>query len=151
MIRFYFIQLNINGQEYFVNSESCATINLELVFPREVVILKKMFVPTCRVCEKLNDIMTHCAIYGPVAPENVDSPVYARGCLLSGEYVRLIHAVPNEHNYIDPKQASDDFACRIYSHSSENESFSLKHGITLEEWAKQTFSSVRGDSNDTNR
>jgi hypothetical protein len=112
--------------------------------------VKKIFVPTCRLCEKMNDTMTHCAIFGPINPENVDSPVYTQGCVKSGDYVRLLHAVPNEHNFIDPEIAEENQELRVYtSNNKEDNSFSIRHGMTLEEWANETFSIKRGDMNES--
>ena len=31
---------------------------------------KKKIIPTCRLCEKLSEDMTHCAIYGPLGSSN---------------------------------------------------------------------------------
>ena len=113
--------------------------------------MKKVFVPTCRVCEKLNDIMTHCAIFGLVEPENVDSPSYAYGCTETKDYVRLIHAVPNEHNFLDPKQIEEAFEFQIYSNDTENQLFTLRHGMTLEEWATATFRNKGGPTDESDK
>jgi hypothetical protein len=100
--------------------------------------------PTCRICEKLNHQMTHCAVYGPISPENIDNTALGSACAKSGDYVRLIHAQPNEYNYgrtptgekIDEKADSE---LLVFDAVDEAEGFEIRHGMTLEEWAKITF------------
>jgi hypothetical protein len=110
---------------------------------------KKIY-PTCRLCDKLNANMTHCAIYGAIAPENIDNTALAAACVKGGEYVRLLHAVPNEFNYgIYPNakiiDEEGDNELLVYDVTDEREGFKSKHGMTLEEWAQQAFSGKKKD------
>ncbi|MEB9895717.1 hypothetical protein P4K96_19800 [Bacillus cereus] len=60
---------------------------------------KQKIYPTCRLCDKMNAEMTNCMIYGALTPENINNTALAAACKKSGDYVRLMHAVPNEFNY----------------------------------------------------
>jgi hypothetical protein len=105
--------------------------------------MKKKFYPTCRVCDKLNETMTHCTVYGPISPENLDNTAIGAACQKSGDYVRFIHAVPNEFNYQDPSMDELNNQLLVYSRSDEEDLFLGKHGMTLEEWAKIAFRKER--------
>lgn len=59
---------------------------------------KQKIYPTCRICDKLNAEMTHCAIFGALAPCLVDNTAVGATCNKSGDYVLLIRAAPNEYN-----------------------------------------------------
>ncbi|MEK5400155.1 hypothetical protein [Paenibacillus sp. FSL K6-2859] len=108
------------------------------------MVMKQKIYPTCRLCDKLNAEMTHCAIYGALAPENIDNTALAGACSLSGEYVRLLHASPNEYNYgrlPDGKlvDEEEDRQLFIFDKKDETDKFIEKHGITLEQWANSFF------------
>lgn len=106
---------------------------------------KQKIYPTCRLCDKMNSELTHCAIYGAVAPENINNIGMAGVCVKAGEYVRLLHAVPNEYNYgplingkiVDEKESNE---LLVFDAVNEKDGFQHKYGMTLEEWAIQTFS-----------
>lgn len=109
----------------------------------QITMSQKIY-PTCRLCEKLNAEMTHCAIYGKLAPENIDNTALAGVCAKGGEYVRMLHAVPNEFNYGKlPKgkkiDEEADETLFIFNASDEKEGFQIQHGMSLEEWAQQVF------------
>lgn len=99
---------------------------------------------TCRICDKLNAEMTHCAIFGALAPEQVDNTALAGACNKSGDYVRLLHAVPNEYNYGKtlagkPVDEEADSQLLVFSADDESKEFQERNGMTLEEWAALTF------------
>lgn len=105
---------------------------------------KQKIYPTCRLCEKMNTELTHCAIYGAITAENINNTAIGAACAMSGEYVRLLRAVPNEYNYgkLPNKQVVDEAADQqlfVYSAGDEGEEFVRNHGITLEEWAVEFF------------
>jgi hypothetical protein len=108
------------------------------------MVMKQKIYPTCLLCDKLNAEMTHCAIYGSLPPENIDNTAIAGACSLSGEYVRLLHASPNEYNYgrlpggklVDEEE---DRQLYIFDKKDETDKFIEKHGITLEQWANSFF------------
>lgn len=111
---------------------------------------KAKIYPTCRLCDKMNAEMTHCAIFGAVAPENINNTAMAAACSKSGDYVRLLHAVPNEYNYgrlPNGKTVDEDADSEllVYDATDEREGFQNKHGMTLEEWALQTFTGKKND------
>lgn len=113
---------------------------------------KQKIYPTCRLCDKMNAELTHCAIYGAMAPENINNISMAGSCVKSGDYVRLLHAVPNEYNYgqtvngnVVNEEASNELL--VFDAEDEREGFQHKHGITLEEWAIQTFTVKNKDDN----
>ncbi|AWP25310.1 MULTISPECIES: hypothetical protein [Paenibacillus] len=99
--------------------------------------------PTCRICEKLNDEMTHCAVFGPISPDNINNTALGGACAKSGDYVRLLHARPNEYNYgrgsSKTVDEQEDEELLVFDASDEAEGFKIQNGITLEEWAKLTF------------
>ncbi|CAM4053099.1 hypothetical protein L1N85_19900 [Paenibacillus alkaliterrae] len=100
--------------------------------------------PTCRICDKLNADMTHCAIFGALTPERIDNTAIAAACNKSGDYVRLLHAVPNEYNYGKtptgkPVDEEADNVLLVFDSEDESEEFQERHGMTLEEWAERTF------------
>ncbi|AGA60094.1 hypothetical protein Theco_4097 (plasmid) [Thermobacillus composti KWC4] len=104
---------------------------------------KKIY-PTCRICDKLNAEMTHCAIFGPLDPNDIDNTAIGAACAKSGDFVRFIHAVPNEYNFgktLDgrPKDEAAESELLIYDANDEKKGFEIKHGMTLEEWARITF------------
>ncbi|GKS12864.1 hypothetical protein YDYSY3_38640 [Paenibacillus chitinolyticus] len=104
--------------------------------------VKRKIYPTCRLCEKLNTFETHCAIYGAIEPESINNTAIGAACLKSGDYVRSLHAIPNEYNYRLGENKTDeiaDEALLIFDAKNENEGFKNKHGMSLEEWAQQTF------------
>jgi hypothetical protein len=111
---------------------------------------KQKIYPTCRLCNKMNAELTHCAIYGAVSPENIHNTAMAAACVQSGDYVRLLHAVPNEYNYgrlannkkVDEEGDNELF---VFDAADENEGFQKKHGLTLEEWALNTFTDTKND------
>lgn len=46
-------------------------------------------------------------------PENINNTAIGSSCKLSGDYVRLLHAVPNEYNYgraVSPRESVDEEA-----------------------------------------
>lgn len=107
---------------------------------------KAKIYPTCRLCDKMNEEMTHCAIFGAIATEDVNNTAMAASCVASGDYVRLLHAVPNEYNYGQGKngQTVDEIADNellVFDSSDESIGFEKVHGMTLEEWAQRTFRS----------
>ncbi len=100
--------------------------------------------PTCRICEKLNDEMTHCAVFGAITPENTNNTALGAACAKLGDYVRLLHARPNEYNYgyrqVDSVVAErEDEELLVFDAADEAEGFQIQNGITLEEWARMTF------------
>lgn len=106
--------------------------------------MKQKIYPTCNLCDKLNAEMTHCAIFGPISVENTNNTAIGAACSNSGDYVRLLHAVPNHYNYgftPDGKKIDEtsDEELLIFDAGKELEGFTLKHGISLEEWAQQAF------------
>lgn len=110
---------------------------------------KPKIFPTCRICNKLNAEMTHCAIYGALSNDRIDNTALAAACNKSGDYVRLLHAVPNEYNYgRTPTGAGiDEDADNVLLVFDEDESKSFveQHGMTLEEWAEKSFGSIQRD------
>ncbi|MDK8193139.1 hypothetical protein QP794_23915 [Paenibacillus sp. UMB7766-LJ446] len=104
---------------------------------------KKKIIPTCRLCEKLSEDMTHCAIYGPLGVNNADNTALAASCVASGDYVRLLHAVPNEYNLgvevtpIEEEARRPDELNDLQIFNSDD--FENRHGISLLEWAAKTF------------
>ncbi|MFE5321540.1 hypothetical protein ACFQ88_22795 [Paenibacillus sp. NPDC056579] len=105
---------------------------------------KQKIYPTCRLCDKMNAEMTHCAIYGAVAPENINNTAIGAACVKSGDYVRLLHAVPNDYNYGrmsngKPVDEDKDSELLVFSAVDEREGFKQQHGISLEEWAEMAF------------
>ncbi len=105
--------------------------------------------PTCRICDKLNAEMTHCAIFGALTPGQIDNTAMGAACSKSGDYVRLIHAVPNESNYgkLPNGQKVDEEADEqllIFDADDETKGFQERHGMTLEEWAALTFGDKSG-------
>lgn len=118
--------------------------------------MKQKIYPTCRLCDKLNAEMTHCAIYGGLSPENIDNTALAGACSLSGEYVRLLHAVPNEYNYghlLGGKLVNEeeDRQLFIFDKKDESDKFIENHGISLEQWASFFFikrSIFKNENND---
>lgn len=105
---------------------------------------------TCRICDKLNAEMTHCAIFGALKPGQVDNTALGSACHKSGDFVRLLHAKPNEYNYgrtpagklVDEEADSTLF---VFDADDETKGFQERHGMTLEEWAAATF----GDKKNT--
>ncbi|MCZ8516312.1 hypothetical protein O9H85_28760 [Paenibacillus filicis] len=105
---------------------------------------KQKIYPTCRICDKLNAEMTFCAIFGALTPGQADNTAIGAACSKSGDYVRLLHAVPNEYNYGKtpsgkPVDEEGDSQLLIFDSSDETKSFHERHGMTLEEWAAITF------------
>jgi hypothetical protein len=105
---------------------------------------KLRILPTCRICDKLNAEMTHCAIFGALTPRQSDNTTVGAACSKSGDYVRMLHAVPNEYNYgkTPAGKAVDEEADNqllVYDADDETENFHERHGMTLEEWASITF------------
>ncbi|QQZ64530.1 hypothetical protein JI735_34405 (plasmid) [Paenibacillus sonchi] len=105
---------------------------------------KPKIYPTCRLCEKMNTELTHCAIYGAITAENINNTAIGAACAMSGEYVRLLRAIPNEYNYgkLPNKQIVDEEAdqeLHIYDGGDESVDFIHNHGISLEEWAVEFF------------
>lgn len=103
--------------------------------------------PTCRICVKLNAEMTHCAIFGALSPDRVDNTALAAACNKSGDYVRLLHALPNEYNYGKTPAGKSidevaDSVLLVFDSNDESEKFHERHGMTLEEWAKSTFGPI---------
>ncbi|WP_336775089.1 MULTISPECIES: hypothetical protein [unclassified Paenibacillus] len=101
--------------------------------------------PTCRICDKLNAEMTHCAIFGALVPGQLDNTALAATCDKSGDYIRYIHAVPNNFNYGKtstgkPIDEEGDSQLLVYSADDETLDFKERHGISLEQWAQETFS-----------
>lgn len=104
---------------------------------------KPKIYPTCRLCEKMNTELTHCAIFGAITDENINNTAIGAACSLSGDYVRLLRAVPNEYNLgkLPNNQTvneESDQELLIFS-NDESLDFINNHGITLEEWAVQFF------------
>ncbi|OME78571.1 hypothetical protein BK120_22800 [Paenibacillus sp. FSL A5-0031] len=100
--------------------------------------------PTCRICVKLNAEMTHCAIFGAIAPDQINNTALAAACNKAGDYVRFLHAVPNEYNYgktPEGKQVDEvaDSMLLVFDADDESGKFQERHGMTLEEWAALTF------------
>jgi len=63
--------------------------------------------PTCRICNKLNTEMTHCAIFGALSPERVDNTALAVACnrqTVSLEAVCSLSAVLTEKPVLYPAQ-----------------------------------------------
>ena len=89
-------------------------------------------------------------MFGSLSPKDLDNTALGNACAKSGDYVRLIHAQPNEYNYgwtptgekIDEK-ADDELLIFDANKVDEAEGFEIQHGMTLEEWAKMTFSDKR--------
>ncbi|MDN8593173.1 hypothetical protein Q0V21_31070 [Paenibacillus sp. 11B] len=111
---------------------------------------KQKIYPTCNLCDKLNADMTHCAIYGPVSLAETNNTAIGAACTKSGDYVRLLHAVPNDFNYgftSDGKTIDEaaDEELLVYDAGKELDGFKLKHGLTLQEWAEQAFSERKRD------
>lgn len=112
--------------------------------------IKQKIHPTCRLCNKMNNEMTHCAIFGAVSPENINNTAMAAACVKSGDYVRLLHAIPNEFNYGRLKNGktideSGDNQLFIYDAADERDGFKNTHEMTLEEWARITFVAKKND------
>lgn len=105
---------------------------------------KQKIYPTCRICDKLNAEMTHCAIFGSLTTEQIDKTAVGAACNKSGDYVRLLHAVPNEYNYGKtptgkPIDEEADNKLLVFNEDDEMKGFQERHGMTLEEWASITF------------
>ncbi len=105
---------------------------------------KPKIYPTCRLCDKMNAELTHCAIYGNTDSKNINNTALAAACSKAGDYVRLLHAVPNEYNYGRlPNQGKVDEDADnelvIYDGNDESKDFSNKHGVSIEEWAIEFF------------
>lgn len=105
---------------------------------------KQKIYPTCRICDKLNAEMTHCAIFGSLTQGQVDNTAVGMSCNKSGDYVRLLHAVPNAYNQGKtpmgkPIDEEADSQLLIYDSEDETKIFHERHGMTLEEWAEITF------------
>ncbi|MFD2614636.1 hypothetical protein [Paenibacillus gansuensis] len=103
---------------------------------------KQKIYPTCRICDKLNAEMTHCAIFGALTTEQVDNTAIGAACTKSGDYVRMLHAVPNEYNYGKKGKPVDEEADNellVFDANYETNGFQERHGMTLEEWASLTF------------
>jgi hypothetical protein len=112
---------------------------------------KSKIYPTCRICDKLNAEMTHCAIFGALTTGQVDSTAVGAVCSNKGDYVRLLHAVPNDYNYgrtptgerVDEEA---DAQLLVFDADDEVEGFKERHGMTLEEWAALTFPSGKSET-----
>lgn len=105
---------------------------------------KQKIYPTCRICDKLNAEMTHCAIFGALTAGQVNNTAVGAACTKSGDYVRMLHAVPNEYNYgkLPKGQMIDeegDNELLVFDANDETKGFEERHGMTLEEWASITF------------
>lgn len=105
---------------------------------------KPKIFPTCRICDKLNAEMTHCAIFGALTPGQSDNTAVGSACSKSGDYVRMLHAVPNEYNYGKtpagkPIDEEADNQLLVFDANDETQGFQERHGMTLEEWAAATF------------
>lgn len=93
--------------------------------------------------------MNYCAIFGPIM--DVDNTAMGNACSKSGDYVRLIHTVPNQYNYgfmpdgqkIDESGDDQllifDVPHTLEAEVDESELFSYQNGMTLEEWASKMF------------
>ncbi|MGU3473225.1 hypothetical protein ACLBWT_19020 [Paenibacillus sp. D51F] len=111
---------------------------------------KQKIHPTCRICDKLNAEMTHCAIFGPLTPGQADNTAVGAACNKSGDYVRLLHATPNVYNLGKtsvgtPIDVEADSQLLVFDQKDEIEGFKEQHGMTLEEWAAATFGRDRMD------
>lgn len=103
---------------------------------------KQKIYPTCRICDKLNAEMTHCAIFGKLTPGQADNTAVGAACNKSGDYVRMLHAIPNDYNYGSAGHGVDEAADNsllIFDAEEEPKGFQERHGMTLEEWAALTF------------
>lgn len=96
----------------------------------------------------MNDTMTHCGIFGPIVPENLDSPYLTNICVRSGDYIRLIQSKPNENNFVYQQAFIENCELEVHSKIEEDGTFKLVHGMTLEEWANITFRKVERDEAD---
>ncbi|MFC5402350.1 hypothetical protein [Cohnella soli] len=105
---------------------------------------KPKIYPTCRICDKLNAEMTHCAIFGALKPGQVDNTAVGSACNKSGDFVRMLHAKPNEYNLGrtpagKPVDEDADSQLLVFDVDDETMGFKERHGMTLEQWALNTF------------
>lgn len=106
--------------------------------------------PTCRICDKLNAEMTHCAVFGALQPGQVDNTALGSACNKSGDFVRMLHAKPNEYNMGrtptgQPIDEEADSQLLVFDAEDEAEGFKMHTGMTLEEWAFRTFVEKKSD------
>ena len=105
---------------------------------------KQKIYPTCRICDKLNAEMTHCAIFGALIAGQTDNTAMGSACSKSGDFVRMLHAKPNEYNMgrtpagklVDEEA---DSQLLVFDADDETKGFKEQHGMTLQEWAAETF------------
>ncbi|MFB5269298.1 hypothetical protein ACE41H_21285 [Paenibacillus enshidis] len=94
--------------------------------------------PTCLICDKLDSTMTSCAIYGLLSPGQINDTSIGKSCSEQGDYIRRLHATPNEFNY--QTGAKEEESLLVFNIEDEAQKFRTEHGITIEEWIQQTFS-----------
>ncbi|QHW35553.1 hypothetical protein GZH47_32220 (plasmid) [Paenibacillus rhizovicinus] len=105
---------------------------------------KAKIYPTCRICDKLNAEGTHCAIFGALTTGQVDNTAVGNACSKSGDYVRMLHAKPNEYNLGrtpagKPIVDEEESQLLVFDADDETKGFQERHGMSLEEWAISTF------------
>lgn len=107
---------------------------------------KKRVHPTCLICDKLDSTMASCAIYGMLAAGQINDTSVGKRCSEQGDYIRRLHATPNEFNY--QLGTAEDESLLVYNIEDEAQKFRIEHGITVEEWIQKTFSQQQSTQKD---